>query len=334
LNSRASPSRNASPFPIFLAIVAVLILGATGGKVQAAFDPPCNDPGWFTTEFGLKDHNIFWYAGYYYLISIYLPYGEPSPPAEDRFVYARSQDLCAWETLAPVLPNRIPGTWDEKAIWAPFVYQEEGVYYLYYTGVTNDYTQSILLATTTDPATPSSWEIQEMVFQPDHDGMFWTAGAWADCRDPTLFKEDDLYYLYYSGRDQTGAILGVATAPTPVGPWSDQGSIISPLVNDTPESPTIARYGDHYYLFYTLSYDGGYYRIGDHPTGPWQDPLPFRPGWAHEVWQDASREWMTSYVSGYDVAIAPLTWDSLSNPIRPFIGLIQTHLFLPTVYNP
>jgi hypothetical protein len=334
LNAGANPSRRASRFPILLCITMILIFSATGVRAGAAFVPPCDHPGWYPTEFGLKDHHVFWHAGYYYLISIYLPYDDPAAPAEDRFAYARSLDLCTWETLAPVLPGRVPGTWDEKAIWAPFVHQEAGVYYLYYTGVTNNYTQSILLATTTNPALPGSWETQDMVFQPNHTGMLWTAGEWADCRDPSLFKVDDLYYLYYAGRDLTGAIIGVATAPTPAGPWSDQGSIIPPLVNGTPESPAIARYGDHDYLFYSLSHDGGYYRIGDGSTGPWQEPLPFRPGWAHEVWQDASGEWLTSYLSGDDISIAPLTWDAFSTPIRPFVGLIQTHLVLPLVFNP
>jgi beta-xylosidase len=334
LSARTNLPGWAGQLPFFLSFAIVLVFGATGFKSWPVFAPPCDNPGWFPIEFGLKDHHVFWHDGYYYLISIYLPYGDPAPPKEDRFAYARSQDLCTWETLEPVLPNRNPGTWDEKAIWAPFVYYQEGIYYLYYTGVTNDYTQSILLATTADPATPASWETQEMVFQPNHPGTLWTAGAWADCRDPTLFKEGDLYYLYYSGHDQDGAIIGVATAPTPAGPWSDQGSIMPSLVSDTPESPTIARYSDRYYLFYTLSYLGGYYRIGDSPTGPWQPALPFRPGWAHEVWQDANQEWLTSFMSGDNIAIAQLTWDAVSNPIRPFIGLIQAHLFLPAVFSP
>lgn len=311
-----------------------LIFGAPGVNSRAAFALPCDDPGWFPTEFGLKDHHIFWHAGYYYLISIYLPYGEPPPPAEDRFAYARSQDLCTWETLAPVLPTRVPGAWDEKAVWAPFVHQEAGIYYLYYTGVTNDYTQSILLATTSDPSIPDSWQTQEMVFQPDHAGTLWATGIWADCRDSSVIKVDDLYYLYYAARDQAGAIIGVATAPTPSGPWSDQGSIIPPLVNDTPESPTISRYDEHYYLFHSLSQVGGYYRIGASPTGPWQEPLPFRPGWAHEVWQDVSGEWLTSYLTDYSISIAPVTWDAFTSPARPFIGLIQTHLALPVIFNP
>jgi hypothetical protein len=334
LKTQAKPTWRAGWISILLAVSAALIVGTPAAARRAEFTPPCDRPGWFPTEFGLKDHHIFWHDGYYYLISIYLPYGSPPARAEDRFVYARSQDFCTWETLAPVLPTRVPGTWDEKAIWAPFVHQEGGVYYMYYTGVTNDITQSILLATTTDPSTAGSWETQEMVFQPDHPGTLWTAGEWADCRDPTLLKVDDLYYLYYSARDQAGAIIGVASAPTPYGPWNDQGSIIPPIENGIPESPTVTLYSEHFYLFYNMSRVGEYYRIGDRPTGPWREPLPFRPGWAHEVWQDTSGEWLTSYLTSYTVSISPLTWDAFTHPAHPFIGLIRTHLMLPAIFKP
>ena len=316
------------------AAALAMTLGAPHLVSRAAFYPPCENPGWFPVEFGLKDHYIFWHDGYYYLISIYLPFDNPPQPPEDRFTYARSQDLCSWESLAPVLPTRLPGTWDEKAIWAPFVYQEGDTYYLYYTGVTNDYTQSILLATTTDPAAPDSWEKQDTIFQPDHPGMLWTEGTWADCRDPTLVKVGDLYYLYYSARDQTGGIIGVATAPSPTGPWSDQGSIIQPIANGMPESPTVVRYESWYYLFYNLSQVGSYYRMSESPTGPWQTEVPFRPGWAHEVWQDILGDWLTSYLTDYTVTIAPLTWNGFVDPARPFIGLITDRIHLPVIFSP
>lgn len=334
MQASAHPPRAILHVPILLIIVVSVLLGVPGVNSQAAFDPACDRPGWFPTDFGLKDHHIFWHEGFYYLVSIYLPFDEPSAPAEDRFAYARSADLCNWETLAPVLPTRTPDTLDEKAIWAPFVFQEAGVYYLYYTGVTHDYTQSILLATTSTPDLPDSWQVQEMVFQPDHAGTLWEAGTWADCRDPMTIKVDGLYYLYYSARDLDGAIIGVATAPTPNGPWSDQGSIIPPLPTETPESPTIAFYDNHYYLFYNLSRIGEYYRIGNSPTGPWQDPLPFRPGWAHEVWQDFSGEWLTSYLTNYTVTIAPVTWDVFTGTVRPFVGLIEDHKVLPVIFSP
>ena len=45
-----------------------------------------------------------------------------------QFAYARSADLCNWETLTPILAERVPESWDENVIWAPFVYEEAGVF--------------------------------------------------------------------------------------------------------------------------------------------------------------------------------------------------------------
>jgi hypothetical protein len=161
-----------------LASLAACGLALFVHPAQAAI-PPCLQPGWFPGDFGLKDHTIFWYDGYYYLASIYLP-------GEAQLAYGRSTDLCNWETLPPLLAERPPDGWDEFAIWAPHVFVEAGVYYMYYTGVTYDYTQSILLATTTNPADPASWQPQGVVFQPNHPGMRWQPGQWADCRTGRL----------------------------------------------------------------------------------------------------------------------------------------------------
>jgi beta-xylosidase len=290
-------------------------------------------PGWSPTDFGLKDHHIFWHDGYYYLVSIYVPPDDNSPFAQDRFVYARSEDLCEWEDLSPILSTRIPNTLDEQAIWAPFVYYENGIYYLYYTGVTEDVTQSILLVTSNDPSDPSSWQPQEMVFQPDHPGMVWEEGRWADCRDPAVVKIEDIYYLFYTGRDTEGAIIGAATADKPTGPWEDQGSILDPKINVMLESPTLVRFGNFFYLFYNLSRVGEQYRIGESPTGPWGEPIPFQPGWAHEIWQNPDNKWFTSYLTDYSVTIRPLSWDIHNDLPHPIINTNEIKIFFPLVLN-
>jgi len=150
--------------------------------------------GWFPTEFGLKDHHIFWYDGYYYLVSTYVPLEDNNLLAQTKFAYARSIDLCAWEDLSPILDSGANGVWD--AIWAPYVLFDDGTYYLYFTGVTNQLTQRISLATSTDPSNPNSWQVQEdVVFKPDHPGMVWEDGMLADCRDPTVIKVENVYYF-------------------------------------------------------------------------------------------------------------------------------------------
>ncbi len=321
---------------VCLALIFVLIHsnGEMGRQsARAAYDPPCDKPGWFPTDFGLKDHDVFWYNGYYYLVSIYIPPGNTDLLLQNKFAYARSVDFCEWEVLSPVLSNRTPGSWDDTAIWAPFVFKEESIYYLYYTGVTIDYTQSILLATSTNPSDPNSWQPQSMVFQPNHPGMIWEVGQPTDCRDPTVIKVGQVYYLYYAGRDTSGSIIGLATATSPRGPWTDWGSIVQPETDTILESPTIAQYGSAYYLFYNRSREGEYYRIGASPAGPWKLPIRFHTGWANEIWQTTDKEWFTSYLTDYTVTIASLSWDTLFDPPHPFTGSSIFRSHLPMVTN-
>lgn len=73
----------------------------------------------------------------------------------------------------PVLLQRTSGAWDETAIWVLFIYEESEVYYLYNTGVTHAIAQSIMLATSTNPADPASWQSQGVIFQPNHPDMIW-----------------------------------------------------------------------------------------------------------------------------------------------------------------
>lgn len=287
---------------------------------------PCTQPGWFPSGFDLKDHTLFWYQGYYYLASILLP-------AEATFAYARSHDLCTWEELSTVLNTGIHGKWDAHAIWAPHVYEENGVFYMYYTGVSSDYAQSILLATSTDPADPASWQVREIVFQPSHDGMLWSDGGWADCRDPTIVKVSDVYYLYYTGLDQSGGIIGVATASSPYGPWTDWGAVMPSEPGAMLESPSIAQVDNTYYLFYHPSGQGEYYRIGASPAGPWQEPASLRPGWAHEIYHSPGGAWLAAYVDNYDIRISALTWNDCLYPLRPVLAEATWCLQLPLIYQ-
>ena len=311
------------PVIAVIVLMLTLVLSVRNGGGQVA-KSACETMGWFPSDIGLKDHHLFFFKGYYYLVSNLVG-------SEDRFAYARSQDFCAWETLPTILGPSTHGLWDEMAVWAPFVYEEDEVYYLYYTGVTRKFTQSIMAATTSNPKDPTSWQAQGMIFQPDHPGMLWEAGQWADARDPTVIKTGGIYYLYYTGRDISGGIIGMATAPSPLGPWRDWGSIIPAVASGMLESPTLARFDGTYYLFYHHTGRGEYFRAGSSPGGPWGDPQPIRPGLAHEVWQDRTDEWFTSYLTDYSVTISPLTWDTFFSPAQPWIGDDVYHQIMPVV---
>jgi beta-xylosidase len=288
--------------------------------------PPCEQPGWFPEDFGVKDHTVFWYDGYYYIAANYIT-------GERQFAYARSPDLCNWEVMESILNERLAGTWDEMAIWSPYVFVEAGVYYLYFTGVTQEFTQSILLATSRDPADPHSWVVEDMVFQPNHPGSIWDETGWADCRDPMLMKQGEIYYLYYTGVDEQGGIVGVATAPSPTGKWTDWGNVIPPKPGYIPESPTIFYHDHFFYLFYHYSYQPETYRIGASPAGPWLAEEGFAPGWAHEVWAGQDNATYTSYLTDYSITISPLSWNLYYYPPHPFIGTEIYRSILPVLYR-
>ncbi len=301
------------------------VLAASG---QASF--PCERPGWFPDGLGLKDHTIFSYGGLYYIASIYLADSD----YENRFAYASSPDLCQWSDLGGILKERPVGEWDEFRIWAPYVYQEGGVYYMFYTGVTNAFAQSIMLATSTDPAEPDSWERQGVVFQPSHAGSVWGGfDTWSDCRDPTVIKIGESYHLYYTGRDIDGGIIGLATAPSPSGPWIDWGAVVT-TPNAMPESPTLTHYGGLYYLFYHgvgAAGSGQVYHYGPTLAGPWSRAHRFRPGWAHEIWVGQDGESYTSFLTDYSVSTDLLTWDAWYNPPHPVVGEAVYRIFVPSV---
>lgn len=302
-----------------------VVASADDGSAQ------CDRPGWFPKAFGLKDHTVFWYNGNYYIASIYLG-GEDG--IEDRFAYAASPDLCQWTDLGGILRERPSGDWDEYRIWAPHVYEENGVYYMFYTGVTRAFAQSIMLATSTDPADPASWQRRGMVFQPDHAGSVWGGfDTWSDARDPTVVKTGDLYFLYYTGLDIGGGIVGLATAASPFGPWTDWGAMVT-TPNSMPESPTLVFHQRYYYLFYNDAGQTGLgqvFHYGPTPAGPWSEAHVFRPGWAHEIWQGQGGELYTSFLTGYTVSVERLTWDNFYQPPRPFIGENVEHVFVPLV---
>lgn len=299
---------------------------AISQKKSAAEWPPCEQPGWFPDEFDLKDHTVFWHDDYYYIASIYMgPLGW-----ENRFAYARSENLCSWEDLGTILRNRPSDGWDSGSIWAPFVLEVNGTHYMYYTGVVTYRTQSIMLAATDTPEDPYSWQRYGMIFQPAHEGMVWPGeGRWSDCRDPTVRYWGSLYYLYYTGQDIDGGIVGLATSESPEGPWRDWGAILT-IPNTMLESPTVVLYDGWYYLVYhRTDGTGEEMRVGPSPAGPWSEAQLFRPGWAHEIWRTPDGKWMTSYLTNYQISIQSLSWDDAFSPAWPFIGEQVFHIWMP-----
>lgn len=321
--------------------VAIFFLIGITSRVHSHFTfstPPLSscDGQWVVPQTKLKDHTFFEFEGHFYFVAISIELPAQDERGEYTFAYARTVDFCTWENLGFILGPGAEGSPDESYIWAPHVIQEGSTFYMFYTGVNRNIAQSMMLATTTNPADPQSWQKQGMVFQPNHEGMLYAGTeAWSDCRDPMILKHDGQYYLYYTGADESGGIVGVAKAAALEGPWEDLGPVFESHTNSMVESPFVVSQDRYFYLFYNHvphnSYGGPQWRWASSPFGPWHDPLKLPIGWAHDFAQSESGEWYVSYLfgNGKGVKVLPLGWNA-STPPSPLVG---SRLFIPYLVN-
>lgn len=329
--------------PVLLLLCFVWASTAAAAPLSAANPQTTSDPPTCRTPYRLdgallKDHTIFSYAGWYYLVSIRIDLPRTDDRGEERFAAARTRDFCEWETLDTPLAHGTPGDPDEAYVWAPFVMQVGETFYMYYTGVNDNLAQTILLATSTDPADPQSWQKQDMLFWPDHPAAVYPGpDAWADARDPFVLADpahNERYLLYYTGRDDTGGMVGMAYSTAPAGPWRDLGAVFHAPGDTMPESPSIVSHAGYYYLFVSLSGPTRqerrwYWSVS--PSGPWQAGERVSHGWAHDFYQ-AEWGWLASYVvgNGESIRVVPLDWRTSSDPPAPAVGY---RLLLSLVLN-
>ncbi len=312
----------------------MVLSAASGAQSSGVFlPPPPTCPPWWPPGATVKDHTIAHDNGYYWLIAMKSDLEE----SQDTFICAQSEDLCHWEYRGEVLHTGGPGTWNEEAIWAPYLLKEQEQWYMFYTGVTPAICQSIFLATSDDPGGASSWMDQGVVFQPSHPDIIWSGGDhWSDCRDPMVLKVDDTYYMYYTASCLEGGCIAVATSSTLMGPWEDEGPIYV-AATGMPESPFVLEREGVYYLFFNNI--GEQYATATDPRGPWQDRGILRVEgakglvvWANEFLQ-VEGEWITSFlISGYSVFVRWLGWNENDSPPEPFvIWPLVSNVYLPLV---
>ncbi len=320
----------------FMIIFSTVITGYHEGMAYNTNSTPCSTA--FTIPgVKLKDHTLFSHQDFYYLAAIRIELSATEvhgPGYEDTFAYARTLDFCTWENLGTVLNIGLPGDADETAIWAPHVIQEGETFYMFYTGVNRHIAQSIMLATSHDPSDLQSWVKHGVVFRPHHEGMVYPGpDNWADARDPMVFRYDDRYYMYYTGLDTSGGIIGVAMADSLTGPWVDLGATLHTGAV-IPESPFVVTYQNYFYLFYHATFPGesrAVWRWAPSPFGPWQSIHPLQTGWAHDFYLSVDT-WYMSYLvgNGEAIKVVPLDWDHSTSPPRP---QIDHHTFLPIIVN-
>ncbi|WP_129787633.1 family 43 glycosylhydrolase [Promicromonospora panici] len=153
----------------------------------------------------------------------------------------------------------------------PSVIKAGGCYYAYSTGFENDpanRTGSITTYRTCEPTPDRGWRKVGNVWE---STPAWITQAHGGQTPPNIWAPDinyidGEYHLYYAtaiwGVDH--AAMGLATAPSPTGPWTDRG-----MVTDVnyPIDPDVVRGGDGRLYLAWGSWNGIYMHVLDESTG-------------------------------------------------------------------
>lgn len=174
-----------------------------------------------------------------------ITHEEPADPLDETFfahATADRIDQAQWTKQEPVIHADVGS--GETHVWAPYVLEHDGTYYMYYAGGTSDHENyRMQLATSTDLY---HWD--------RHPGNpLFTDGF--DARDPMVRRVGDRWVMYYTANTDPdgGHHLVAYRTSTDLVHWSDREVALEHPRTGTfggpTESPFVVQRGDDYYLF-------------------------------------------------------------------------------------
>lgn len=283
-----------------------------------------------------KDFAIVKRDGLFHLFYIRNNVSLAPDSTERDFGHAVSQDLWIWQQRPPVLPTN-PQGWDNLHVWAPHIIESGGLYWMYYTGVSNlpgeyNHTQRTGLAVSADLET---WNRvgDEPIFSAKEVPWGWRndLSPQPAFRDPFVMPDPAQpsgFLMYYTGNlatDTTATIVGVARSGGDVAAWTDLKPLLitgqAMTFNPVTESPHLFEHNGLWYLFMTtssgqpLSFYTGTNPTGDPAEWTYRGRLSTMLGYttnnwfASEVLEDGTRSYF-AYVSGDRIEMREILWGS------------------------
>ncbi len=241
-----------------LTLLALLLLTAAPDLAHGAWMQPAAP--WRAKDFALVRHD-----GLYHLFYIRRNTTVPMDSSERDFGHAVSANLFHWQQLPPVLPAR-PEAWDRDHVWAPSLVQHDGVWYLFYTGVTNgppqyNWWQRTGIATSTDlfqwnrleapVMSPADvpWSLADSTLAPAFRDPFVMP-------HPTIAGRWLMVYSAMPAESPDGMVVGLA-ASDDLTTWSDRGPLWithhTRSYNTLTESPHLFEHDGTWFLMYTTN---------------------------------------------------------------------------------
>lgn len=243
---------------------------------------------------------------------------------ERTFSHGTSTDLRSWTYHEPVLSisekkySDGDGYYEDKGVWAPNVISHNGKYYMFYTSTNSYVSQSISLAVSED-----LYEWQKHKHNPVFnleglDWANWERGRWADCRDPEIFKDGDIFYMYLTAHAANGDPRGIVAVAESKDLIQWKNPKIAVRHRHAMESPQVWKKGDKYFM--TTSAHGGGVWVSDKPDSGWKPAAFARPNiQAYEKHVKTSGSYAEEvFTYGDKDIIAGLTWRHYGNTIYIF----------------
>jgi arabinan endo-1,5-alpha-L-arabinosidase len=212
------------------------------GEFVKIYDPGVGEKEkWY-----INDHCILYGRdGLWHLFGI--THAEPSDAMdEDNFAHATAKTLLQrpWTKRPFALTVAPDPPWNEEHLWAPYVVDHDGVYYMYYCAGDRDHAKyKIHLATSTDLETWTRHPKNPMVV----DGF--------DGRDPFVLRVGDRWVMYYTATSEPAGghhVIKYVTSRDLV-TWGGRGVAFTDpsegRFGGPTESPFVVRRGASYYLF-------------------------------------------------------------------------------------
>lgn len=314
-------------------LAAVFAIGISGSIART---PVAHATGYSPSnyQYRVKDFAIIKRDGVWHAFAIYQCISGYTGCDNTRrgFIHVTSVDLAHWTEVGFVVPPSGSG-WDASDVWAPSIVEQNGTYYMFYTGVQNAPDgipmQRIGYATSTDL---NQWTVAagNPVFSCESlPWAYWhvdpvRSNDWrGDCRDPYVFWDAPTrqWVMTYSARlpdDGTAPpwiwhpmVIGKAVSDDLVS-WHDHG-FIPETRRWVSESSHVFQHDGQYDLFWTSdrgleyltapSFDGPYTSrgivAGSSATGKY----------ASEYTRDGSTEYLTS-IQYASLTVNSLSWNS------------------------
>jgi len=281
------------------------------GDFVKIYDPSIGEEAkWY-----INDHCfVYGNDGQWHLFGI--THREPADPMHEiHFAHATAKTLLQkpWDKQ-PFALSVAAKLWNEIHLWAPYVIQHDGVYYMFYCAGDQDHTKyKIHLATSKDLRKWTRKKNNPVVV----DGY--------DARDPYVTKVGDHWVLYYTATSKPNEgnhIVACVTSDDLVH-WGKRRVVFTDpsegKCGGPTESPFVVRRGDSWYLFIGPRdgrkedvYNGtDVFKSNDPFHWRIEDRVGHIASHAAEVVRDLGGKWYVSRCGWEEggVYLAPLVWN-------------------------